>query len=63
MRIVFVISPAAKARLKPALIPGNVRQTMNALRRHRPIFSSRPVAAVCPPADARVVRRQRCADH
>jgi len=56
MRIVFVTSPEAKARLKPALIPGNVRQTMTA-----------PVTAVIghdlrfhdllprlyPPADAR----------
>ena len=56
MRVVFVKSPAAKARLKPALIPGNVRQTMAA-----------PVTAVIghdlrfydllprlyPPADAR----------
>src|SRR5579862_5869283 len=30
MRIVFVKSPAAKARLKPALQPGNVDKTMAA---------------------------------
>src|SRR5579862_2151209 len=30
MRIVFVRSPAAKERLKPALAPGNVDKTMKA---------------------------------
>jgi len=29
-RFVFLVSPAAKARLKPALDPGNVEQTMSA---------------------------------
>jgi 3-hydroxypropanoate dehydrogenase len=30
MRVVFVTSPGAKARLKPALMPGNVEKTMTA---------------------------------